>query len=323
MTDIEKIINSQDYFDCAKLACRLPKGDCIKRQEQALSFEDYVAGRKDTDKKIAYAMCADCSQGREIKEAMRMAQRKCDGCGRLLHSGRLCSACKRKKEAALAPIIRSEAVLITEEVSDLCAPLTIDVEGSIKTDPESGAQRTTGSPEKHPKVEGKKMFRSTCSNCDRPNLLIVNAAGMCHSCHGSSRGLAGEERRIALAAAKKRLTDPNYKRTAKFNASRIPTLNTPEGTLRAQLENVEPCPISKPEASPEPISASLSAPEGTTPTPPDRGVPIIQVPIITEADRSAYDFLQSLSNQNRRTIPQQILWMIECNRSASQECGGL
>lgn len=63
-----ELLNRDDYFHCEKLACTMPKQTCMMRQEQALSFKEFVSGKKASPKRIDYAMCADCGQGKEIKE---------------------------------------------------------------------------------------------------------------------------------------------------------------------------------------------------------------------------------------------------------------
>ena len=66
MTTTE-LLNREDYFQCEKLACIMPRHVCIMRQEQAMSFKEFVSGKKASPKRINYAMCADCNQGRNIK----------------------------------------------------------------------------------------------------------------------------------------------------------------------------------------------------------------------------------------------------------------
>ena len=58
--------------------------------------------------------------------------------------------------------------------------------------------------------------RGKCDNCERDNLYIV-AHGICGACYGAVRqcGWGTPECEAALAEAKKRFTDPNYKRGGK------------------------------------------------------------------------------------------------------------
>lgn len=62
-----ELLNRKDYFRCEKMACTLSQITCMTRQEQAMAYREYLTGR-DMKKKLAYAMCADCKQGRTIKE---------------------------------------------------------------------------------------------------------------------------------------------------------------------------------------------------------------------------------------------------------------
>ncbi len=65
-----EILGQQNYFRCEKMACTLPRQTCLKRQEQAMSFREYTSGRDAAKKKLAYAMCADCKQGKTLKKEM-------------------------------------------------------------------------------------------------------------------------------------------------------------------------------------------------------------------------------------------------------------
>ena len=233
-----------------------------------------------------------------------MAERKCKGCGRTIYSGMVCSRCKPMEAS---PVITAE---------------TTKVEGNAKTDPEGGAIATVSELEKQPNVEGKKMAsgkRGTCSNCCRPDLLIFNAAGHCYSCHYVSRGLEGEERQKALDAVKQRLQDPNNKRVSSGRTSRIPTIKQGEGTPRAKVKTVATSPISKSEVDLEQISAPVSPPQAAIPTQPDTTIKEIYITIITEEDKAAYLFIEEQARMNRRSIPQQLLWMIECNQVSYNE----
>jgi hypothetical protein len=66
-----------DYFRCEKMACTLERRVCVARQETALSFDAWIAGRRDLGKKVAFAMCADCAQGKAIwQEEERMSEQQ-------------------------------------------------------------------------------------------------------------------------------------------------------------------------------------------------------------------------------------------------------
>lgn len=56
--------------------------------------------------------------------------------------------------------------------------------------------------------------RGTCGNCERKDVQIV-AKGHCYICYDAGRGLDGADLRKALAAAKKRIQDGNFRQRCK------------------------------------------------------------------------------------------------------------
>lgn len=187
---IAEILAGPDYFDCARLACRLLRRVCLNRQKEAFSFHEYAAGARSggIGKKIVYAMCSDCAQGLKILEETKMAPRSCEQCGRTIHSGSLCGACK-KMRAAVTPIRRIEVEMIP-----------------------------TG------ERKGEKMGsrRGKCVNCGREGLVLADAAGHCHSCYSAFKEPDGPERERALEECRRKMNDPANSRAKAQGSATAP-----------------------------------------------------------------------------------------------------
>lgn len=223
----ETMLHHPDYFRCEKMACTLQKRVCVVRQDQALSFDDYMQGRKDQGKKIAYAMCADCAQGRRVR-----------------------AETPGKDHSHVTPVRR------------------------IPIDPEPEEAITT--------TMEDTMKRDKCTNCQRDNLLICNAEGMCHSCHGASKNLTGDARITALDAARTRLQ----------RKKPLPT---------AAADHVAPAPEAPASSVPAPGPALV----------PSASLRRILLDFAHDRDNELWSFINAEAIRCRRDPDQQVLWMLE------------
>jgi hypothetical protein len=131
--------------------------------------------------------------------------------------------------------------------------------------------------------------KGTCTNCGRGPMNIANKEGYCHSCYEAVKEIDDREVKMtALFVAKERLTNPDYARVANHaKTKRIDTELVPEPVRQTKQDNVQKAP------------------------PHTDACPVIVIPIRTDADRKAKAFIDGQAHANRRTVEQQILWLIE------------
>lgn len=153
---------------------------------------------------------------------------------------------------------------------------------------------TENLPEVNIKEPQDQMKKGTCSNCEREGVWIVSecGGGLCQPCHNVSKDLGGEDRRIALLNEKTRWA------VKKAGLSSAPLKQ------KDQFANLRKLP--KSEILQKNIHQNIHDPESS-----------IIIPIETDQDNEAYIFIDKAAAKNRRTIPQQILWMIEREMEAT------
>jgi len=234
-----------------------------------------------------YQSCP-CDRGEEMKQM----ERKCDDCGRTLYSGRICSICKRNKQEIL------DTTKIGEPENSGKQPVKADDSGKEPVKPAAQRKKKKTSP----KI-------AECKNCGR--VMPHVGKGYCGGCYAVVRVAPKEELEAALAEAKER-----------FQGVGTPIVGTRRQSRKTQ-EADRALHTGEEVSRTEDIISPVSSP--APPHPPandDPKVIGIVIPIVTPADFSAYEFINDQADKNRRTIPQQILWMIECNQTNYEEVKG-
>ncbi len=251
----------KSIFRCQKLNAEISIERCIRNQREALEFFGAEASR--------FQSCP-CSRGEEL----RMAERKCESCGRLIYSGHICSVCKRTAEAGA----------LVHECRKVSEPLPFSM------------------PESEEKM-GKKII---CRNCGREKTLSQN--GLCGGCSSRIKGKPKEEIEAILAQAKEDFNNPHYKPNYKPNYK--PT--RPASIRKAGAESDHPSLHRALEKHWMPVE--FHVPKITTVK-----SEMINIEICTADDKAAIEFIQDQARKNRRSIDQQIYWMIECHMKADRE----
>lgn len=76
-----------------------------------------------------------------------------------------------------------------------------------------------------------------CRNCGREK--TITADGCCFVCYQAAKGLKGDEKEAALAAAKKRIESGGLRKNgASGRAKKAPTLTTPGNLLDTRMDFV-------------------------------------------------------------------------------------
>lgn len=155
--------------------------------------------------------------------------------------------------------------------------------------------------------------KGTCTNCGRSGLNIANKEGHCHTCHKANKEVVeGEGKESALLAAKERLNDPGYKMAGL--KSKPPTTEKvakiKERVREMKGSTVHTSGHSIPDTNKSQVSMNADKPCSN-----------IIIAFITDQDKNVRDYLEKISEQNRRTVPQQLLWMAECEMKGAKEAG--
>ncbi len=207
-------MNAADTFKCKKMHISMYVGKCIRNQKEALEFWGPEASR--------FQSCP-CDQGISIKTQMEgdMAKKgTCGNCSRpdmTIHSAGMCGGCVGRalglegeaREAALVQAKidfqgrgnlvrkRGEAVKAKVHARRARQNKIAKVEGSVKTDPESGAIDTTRSSPADPKVEGTGLAFTIPTAMDNPSIIsiMVNFTAGDHVLFDGLQALAKKYRR--------------------------------------------------------------------------------------------------------------------------------
>ena len=141
--------------------------------------------------------------------------------------------------------------------------------------------------------------KSTCTNCERPDLNIANAKGHCHTCHAAGKDLEGEELRVALVNVKFRLQ-------AKA-----------DGIGRPDLEPAQPGTETLSPASK--IRHSISVDRLKAKYNPSKEKGMMTLLFEDEIDMRIFDYIESEAKRCRRTPDQQTLFMLQSHLPESRE----
>ena len=157
------------------------------------------------------------------------------------------------------------------------------------------------------KTEGKTMgtsrVRGTCSNCEREGLMVQRHNGLCGSCQLYVAKVKDEKERISeLARAKEKFKGGKVHDTGRRKEKPVikPSFTTTSTDKIKQF--FESGRRSKPPADPAP-SIPTSGYQVT-------GIFTITLPL-TDADMDLFKKIEASAVRSRRTVEQQILWIVE------------
>jgi hypothetical protein len=178
--------------------------------------------------------------------------------------------------------------------------ISVKVEDTIKTDPDSGAIDAGIPMGGKPKVEGKDMSaKKDCRNCER-NMAIAQD-GLCGGCFNRGKGLTGSDQLIALAKAREDFKGKGPLTTGK----RGPQINA-----RKKAEKPLSAKLSSRKTDRKPEKSIIQYAEMASLLPSLDAVDSVTIHF-TSADAALSEGLLSLARKYRRTPDQQLLWMLE------------
>ena len=203
---------------------------------------------------------------------------------------RECEKCGRTIYSGKFCSVCQQVQKVKETFALAPSPIPDETKSDILSKPTDNPPKQEAAPPPPPKRKQKKVTRP-CANCGRD--LPIIGKGMCGGCYNIVRITPQEALAEALKDAAERFT------------GEAPSIKgrRPSGT---------PGLLPK-ESLPEP------APEKPVPTVHDPSTTTLSLLFITEQDKRVRDFLQGLADKNRRTVPQQVLWMVECQMAAERE----
>jgi DNA-directed RNA polymerase subunit RPC12/RpoP len=152
--------------------------------------------------------------------------------------------------------------------------------------------------------------RGTCTNCGRENMVIANGAGHCHTCYEAWKGKEGEALASALEAAKKRVNNPGNTRVT-HNHMRA------GGVRQTSPKDVQETPIilvdfpGTKDIPPASEKQKKNIPQNIHAVPERPCKHSIMLGFISDQDEDLFEFLKKAAATERRTIDQQILWMVD------------
>jgi len=135
-------------------------------------------------------------------------------------------------------------------------------------------------------------------------MVIANGAGHCHTCYEAGRGKEGEALAAALEAAKKRVNSPDNTRVAHNHMRKVSVGQTKKAVHEMIIVDVD-FPGTK-DIGPDKSARNLTEKQH----PPDPDAKAVVLTFGGE-DLTLHERILKMARDDRRTIDQQILWMVD------------
>jgi hypothetical protein len=184
-------------------------------------------------------------------------------------------------------------------------PAPVLKDGKDKPSSENKIEYQPGRPLVAPKGESMEEKKETqiitgkCKNCKRDGVNIIKSMGICNRCATYAKRTKGEDRRNALAEAAKLYGALKPSERLRYGEAKAKKIGAayPE---RRRVRNV---------VAYEP-AAIMTNPVSESETKASKHIARLKI-IIFPQDKEVYDFILSSARRDRRTVPKQILYLID------------
>jgi DNA-directed RNA polymerase subunit RPC12/RpoP len=154
--------------------------------------------------------------------------------------------------------------------------------------------------------------RGTCTNCGRENMVIANGAGHCHTCYEAGKGKEGDALTAALKTAKKRVNNPDNTRVTHNHMRAVIVGQSPKKDVQEETPIIHVDFPGTKDIDPDKVvtARALARSLREKQQPPDPEAKAVTL-TFKGGDLALHELILTMARDERRTIDQQILWMVD------------